>query len=481
MFGILKQVQGWLKIKGADGTVADVVDDNGVKRLAIDIQDAITGPQGPQGDQGPQGVQGPQGDPGPAVELQDEGVSLTTGLKKLNFIGDGVTAAEQVPDEIDITITDAGHIIQEEGTPLPQRGNLNFGPGFAVVDDSGNDATNVDLNLSELGLDADLAGAQGNRTTSLVVPGTATAVTFDTTDVEIDDTVVEHNNTTTSRFYLYEMGNHLAYINLVVENTSNQPRTLRLQLYKNGTAIPSTQIDFVLGAGVSDAITRVIQLNNATGGDYYEVYLTDLGATGNITLKAGTRFGFLRLSGKTGAQGPQGPAGSGSSINLKEGGVPVVNTPHTDLNFDGNSFNVVDNGDGSVTITAVGSIFGNGFQYAESDIESSTTSATYQQKLKLTTPSLASGNYIVQWAAEVRTTDQDMLIRCQLDDTTLINEHKHSTGTNGPDGTSTYFTSVGGFKRVALNGIHNVDIDYHNDGGGTAFIKRVRIMLWRVS
>lgn len=43
----------------------------------------------------------------------------------------------------------AGHTIQDEGTPLTPRANLNFvGSGVAVTDDSGNDATVVTISTS---------------------------------------------------------------------------------------------------------------------------------------------------------------------------------------------------------------------------------------------------------------------------------------------------------------------------------------------
>jgi hypothetical protein len=41
---------------------------------------------------------------GSAIEVEDEGVSLTTGVTKFNFVGAGVTATEPSPDEITVTI-----------------------------------------------------------------------------------------------------------------------------------------------------------------------------------------------------------------------------------------------------------------------------------------------------------------------------------------------------------------------------------------
>jgi len=51
------------------------------------------------------------------------------------------------------TISGSGHTIQEEGTPLTQRTNLNFiGAGITATDNSGNDATDVTLSLASTDL-----------------------------------------------------------------------------------------------------------------------------------------------------------------------------------------------------------------------------------------------------------------------------------------------------------------------------------------
>jgi hypothetical protein len=55
------------------------------------------------------------------VTVQDEGSTLTTGVKKLNFVGGGVTATETADDEIDVTIpTGASIEVQDEGNTLTQ-------------------------------------------------------------------------------------------------------------------------------------------------------------------------------------------------------------------------------------------------------------------------------------------------------------------------------------------------------------------------
>lgn len=67
--------------------------------------------------------------------------------QRLRFSGANVTVDADGAIKIVVTGgTGGGHVIQEEGTPLPQRANLNFvGSAVTVTDDSGNDATVVTI------------------------------------------------------------------------------------------------------------------------------------------------------------------------------------------------------------------------------------------------------------------------------------------------------------------------------------------------
>lgn len=72
--------------------------------------------------------------------IADEGVALTQ-RGTLNFVGDGVTVADeggQTVVHIDTSGASGGHEIQDEGVELPQRAALNFvGAGVAATDESG--------------------------------------------------------------------------------------------------------------------------------------------------------------------------------------------------------------------------------------------------------------------------------------------------------------------------------------------------------
>lgn len=83
-----------------------------------------------------------------------KGGSLVGTRREINFIeGTNVTLTisdDAGNDQVDVTIeasgTGGGHTIQDEGSPLTQRTNLNFeGAGVTVTDDAGNDATVVTI------------------------------------------------------------------------------------------------------------------------------------------------------------------------------------------------------------------------------------------------------------------------------------------------------------------------------------------------
>lgn len=69
--------------------------------------------------------------------VEDEGTPLTQ-RANLNFVGAGVTVTDASPDTvvtIPATSTIDGHVVEDEGTPLTQRANLNFvGAGVTVTD-----------------------------------------------------------------------------------------------------------------------------------------------------------------------------------------------------------------------------------------------------------------------------------------------------------------------------------------------------------
>lgn len=122
-------------------------------------------------------------------------------------------------------------------------------------------------------------------------------------------------------------------------------------------------------------------------------------------------------------------------------------------------------------------IFGREFTYAASEGSSSTTSNTYQQKLRLTTPVLQGGDYLISWHALLTTSsaNKDFQARVQVDDTTTLTEIQYRNAIANHD------YNLHGFIRVTLSAAaHNIDIDYSSLVGSSTSISLARLMIWRV-
>jgi hypothetical protein len=90
-----------------------------------------------------------------------------------------VQAALETLDEIIVSTNLSGHSIQEEGTPVVQRANLNFvGDAVSVVDDSENDSSVVTVNLPATGSGLNFGTWDSSGTF-------ATGVRFDGTDDKV--------------------------------------------------------------------------------------------------------------------------------------------------------------------------------------------------------------------------------------------------------------------------------------------------------
>jgi len=125
-----------------------------------------------------------------------------------------------------------------------------------------------------------------------------------------------------------------------------------------------------------------------------------------------------------------------------------------------------------------GIIFGKYYQFAKDDSESTTTSTSYVNKLRLTTPALPVGKYRIGWFWEYRRSSiaNDWKGRVRLDEATDLSEINVEVKDN-----SNYF-SASGFDEVefASEATHTFDIDYGGETNKTSYIRRARLEIWRV-
>lgn len=185
-----------------------------------------------------------------------------------------------------------------------------------------------------------------------------------------------------------------------------------------------------------------------------------------------------------GEKGDPGPAGSGVAIIVQDEGTNVANTPHTVLDFRGTTVSVADQGNGVARVTVGGSVFGTGYSDAESLGESSTGSTSWQNKLQMVVNGMTAGRYIVNWSFEWTQSSNggEFQAQVQVDNTTTLYEQNSRTPYFGAGDFSSYAYPASGFGFVNLTtGNHTFEIDYRESNGGTAYIRKARLSVWRVS
>lgn len=124
-------------------------------------------------------------------------------------------------------------------------------------------------------------------------------------------------------------------------------------------------------------------------------------------------------------------------------------------------------------------IFGTEFQYQESVSESTTTSSSWQDKLTFNTSSLPSGDYYVIATAELRNSSDETcaVARFTVDGTTL-GENGVSYGEDSPNEFANFTAQE---YLPSISGSKELKIQFREQSGGTARIRRAKITIWRVS
>jgi hypothetical protein len=125
------------------------------------------------------------------------------------------------------------------------------------------------------------------------------------------------------------------------------------------------------------------------------------------------------------------------------------------------------------------SAYGSGQVDAESEGANSTSSTTYQTKLTLTTPSLTSGKYKIEYQFEFYDAVGDFADVQVLHETTEIAFSQY-TGRGAFD--ENYSLHSGFYNLDSISGVNNFYIKYRASGfGSVCYIRRARLNLIRVS
>jgi len=302
-----------------------------------------------------------------------------------------------------------------------------------------------------------MVALQVRRTTTYVIPATFTDVTLDTTDIENLPDIVEHDDVNTDRILIKKDGIYLITWNFSIETGATDER-YEMRVRKNDTTVINGSLK-----GIDDGNNNTFGLGHTfyadlSAGDYISFQVR--AATASVgTIEAPTNGGLTvtvskieGLVGNQGWQGEQGPFGGPQGALGSQGF----------QGFQGIQGN---------------SSFGSEFQQASSDSQSSTTSSSWQQKLRLTTGNLPSGTYRIGWYCEFWQSNRSdaVQVQVQIDDTTTIMSVE-----NEPKDLHDRFGS-GGFYYASLSGVTQIDMDYRQQRGSTAYIRRARIEIWRVA
>lgn len=115
-------------------------------------------------------------------------------------------------------------------------------------------------------------------------------------------------------------------------------------------------------------------------------------------------------------------------------------------------------------------------QTAQSGGQSTTTSTSWQQKLRLTTTDLPEGDYLCEWYCETKHSNatQSEFVECRIE----IND---AVEAGFIAWAFPVWDDFGGMTFAeGISGVQTFDIDYRVQGGGTAYIRRARILFRRI-
>ena len=114
---------------------------------------------------------------------------------------------------------------------------------------------------------------------------------------------------------------------------------------------------------------------------------------------------------------------------------------------------------------------------ATAEGQDSTTSTSWEQKLRLTLNGLEDGTYIIQWYCELRHSNNTGTERAEMQ--VEVNDMTQIGYSMWP---YNIFEDSGGCAVTDLSaGDYTIDLDFRQQNGGTAYVRRARLLFWRIA
>jgi len=325
----------------------------------------------------------------------------------------------------------------------------------------------------------DLSSVTISNSSNVAIPLSFTNLTWDTTHVENNTAIIEHDNVNTHRILIKETGLYLIAFSLSFDADAGE-ETISARLVIDDTNVVPGSLR------VTSEDDEINDLSNTftaelTAGTYITIQHQASG-NGNV-LHNSSSFSVTRASGIKGDPGSPGLPGSGTTINVEQDNVAVVNTPHDIINFQ--NMTASDAGGGQVDVQ---NIFGSEFQISQSLGVTTTTSTTFQNKVTLTTTLLPAGTYRLGvsygWNHDSQQNDFEARIREGGIDIGEIHkqEPKDSAGSFSTTGSSQRYYVQRTLYRTLTSGVQTYTLDFRTDSGGDeSSMWDAVIELWRVT
>lgn len=236
-----------------------------------------------------------------------------------------------------------GHIIQEDGVSLPERSNLDFKAGFDIVDNAGADATEVNLNLSEVLLPASSASLKYNGPAFAMDLNSEVWTKITAFDAELEEggTVI-NADTTTDRITIGADGQGKYVIDYSLTLSSGSSGLLSAAIYKNGLRQEASRAAVNGSNGQRDNLSAHCHLDLIEN-DYLELYIKSTANNQDPDINFAC---FTAFKPGNGAKGEKGDPGTGTTFNVQDEGVLVTGGPFSILDFSGTNVVVTDAGGG---------------------------------------------------------------------------------------------------------------------------------------